>query len=495
MEQVVDESLLKKIVLYSDGGCEPPRGAAGFGIHGYFYSDEKPKQGSGAKGFFPTAEGYLPNAEKSDTSVEVTPLAYIDIVGGLPAPSTNNRAELSGFLHCLNILLKFKPEKATFFLDSKYVIDNINSIPKWKSIQWIKGDGEEVKNKDIWELIDEKLNELKAAEISYEIRWIKGHTGHVGNETADTQAGRGKVMGKNSNDYVVERLRPAKGYWKADNDYNRMLSHPRWFFFNNKDEPDLTDDGRYAYFLGDLGAQVEDYLFGKAMVTTALSIVYLEKPEMVLETMRQHQMTRKSPMLGNVVVGRLDNIFRPQVFNEVQDFGALFFKGATHKGDLFDSIDNPITIELHPPGLSHRGMEQFNGLLSIFNEHLENPEGTDELVVTDITHHFYEETTSKTKTVVKLKADIDGALKFVDIGVSYNLGEGKVDNHPVRLTLNVDLAKRNALSALAQEGVSLKVLTWKNSASSFRYATVLSVGKDVGIWAAPYSNIALVKST
>ena len=104
--------------------------------------------------------------------------------GGEP-DTTNNRMELTAAIKALNALQG--PRKVILHTDSKYVMDGINEwLPNWKNRGWKTAAKKPVKNKDLWQ-------ELDAAVGRHEIdwRWVKGHDGNPGNETADELANLG----------------------------------------------------------------------------------------------------------------------------------------------------------------------------------------------------------------------------------------------------------------------------------------------------------------
>jgi ribonuclease HI len=70
------------------------------------------------------------------------------------------------------------------FTDSKYVLQGITEwLPNWKARGWRTAARTPVKNQDLWQLLD-------AASTSQDVQWIwvKGHSGHEGNEYVDQLA-------------------------------------------------------------------------------------------------------------------------------------------------------------------------------------------------------------------------------------------------------------------------------------------------------------------
>lgn len=95
---------------------------------------------------------------------------------------TNNQAELSGMLLALEWLAK-NNLTARVYTDSQYVCKGYNQwMQGWATRGWKKADGKPVLNKDYWQ----RLYELKQQLPSVQVLWIKGHSGHIGNELADT---------------------------------------------------------------------------------------------------------------------------------------------------------------------------------------------------------------------------------------------------------------------------------------------------------------------
>jgi ribonuclease HI len=101
---------------------------------------------------------------------------------GAESLTTNNRMELTATIEALRALKR--PVRATLYTDSKYVCTGIDEwLPQWKARGWRTADRKPVKNQDLWEALD-------AARAPHQItwRWVRGHSGHDGNERADALA-------------------------------------------------------------------------------------------------------------------------------------------------------------------------------------------------------------------------------------------------------------------------------------------------------------------
>ena len=107
-----------------------------------------------------------------------------ELFGGAPA-TTNNRMELTAVIEALGALKQ--PSRVILHTDSTYVMKGITEwIHGWKAKGWRTAAREPVKNVDLWKALDEAVR-------AHEIRWVwvRGHSGHDGNERADALANRG----------------------------------------------------------------------------------------------------------------------------------------------------------------------------------------------------------------------------------------------------------------------------------------------------------------
>ena len=104
---------------------------------------------------------------------------------GGEANTTNNRMELTAVIRALEALKR--PTTAHIHTDSQYVQKGISQwIHNWKRNGWRTADKKPVKNADLWQALDEQVNRHQV-----EWQWVRGHTGHPGNEKADQLANRG----------------------------------------------------------------------------------------------------------------------------------------------------------------------------------------------------------------------------------------------------------------------------------------------------------------
>lgn len=106
--------------------------------------------------------------------------------------TTNNRMELTGAIEGLKTLRK--DCRVTVWTDSEYVKKGMTEwLQGWKARGWKTSQRQPVKNADLWMLLEE---ETLKHQVDW--RWVKGHSGHEGNEIADQLANQAidEMLGK-----------------------------------------------------------------------------------------------------------------------------------------------------------------------------------------------------------------------------------------------------------------------------------------------------------
>ncbi|WP_198972246.1 ribonuclease HI [Xylophilus sp. ASV27] len=101
--------------------------------------------------------------------------------------TTNNRMEMTAVIEGLSALRR--PCDVTLYIDSQYVLKGITEwIHGWRARGWRTASKEPVKNVELWQRIDE-LVQNSGHKIEW--RWVRGHNGDPGNERADQLANLG----------------------------------------------------------------------------------------------------------------------------------------------------------------------------------------------------------------------------------------------------------------------------------------------------------------
>ncbi len=104
-----------------------------------------------------------------------------ELSAGFP-DTTNNAMELLGVINALACLKESCMVEV--ITDSKYVCDGVSKwLEKWKANNWQTKDNHDVKNKNLWQMLDQQLGRHQVT-----VTWIKGHNGHFENEQCDKMA-------------------------------------------------------------------------------------------------------------------------------------------------------------------------------------------------------------------------------------------------------------------------------------------------------------------
>lgn len=142
----VSEKARQKVTIFCDGGCKPNPGAGAWAAILRCGKIEK------------------------------------ELTGG-ESETTNNRMELTAVTRALEAL-KF-PCDVLIVTDSEYLANAFRQgwIVKWKKNGWKTSTKQPVKNKELWEELDELISKHH---VTWE--WTRGHAGHAENERCDELA-------------------------------------------------------------------------------------------------------------------------------------------------------------------------------------------------------------------------------------------------------------------------------------------------------------------
>ena len=103
-------------------------------------------------------------------------------IKGFSLDTTNNIMELTAVIEALKSLTR--PCDVIITTDSNYVKDGITEwIHQWKKKGWKTAGKKPVKNKELWQELEEETHRHKI-----EWKWVRGHSGHPENERADELA-------------------------------------------------------------------------------------------------------------------------------------------------------------------------------------------------------------------------------------------------------------------------------------------------------------------
>ena len=136
---------MKKVKVYTDGGCEGNPGPGGWG------------------------------------AILIYGKARKEISGADP-DTTNNRMELTAAIESLRALKQ--PCEVALYTDSEYLRLGMTSwLANWKAKGWRTATKKPVKNRELWEALD-----AQASRHRIHWHWVKGHSLQPENERCDQLA-------------------------------------------------------------------------------------------------------------------------------------------------------------------------------------------------------------------------------------------------------------------------------------------------------------------
>lgn len=501
------------LVLYTDGGCRdvytsshiPAPKVSGYGVHGYSYNLLEEASKTNKKKDIPTTQGYRTIDELNAEIVAKTPVQYHDFWGVGTGIQTNNTAELTAAINAIKFASDKEAKKVTLLTDADYVrLGFQNHLSAWARNGWVTKAGGPVKNRELWEELAKVHSEALSSGKS--IQWLRvdGHSGDLGNDSADTNATRGVVLNRR----ILQGLESEEdgtrhvhvdsdpnGYWNPKSDYNRLLAHPVCYTVTR--EPALRrEDGRYTYFCGTYGATKDHDQDGKRAAGHAFSVLYVKELDPVIELFRtvHNELAETHTRQSDVVRILLNKVTSSKVYADLKANGRnVIQKAVMHTQDLYYTDSELLTIVASPALLAFRSIQYLNLLDRYLNDYLA---GTlTHTAMTDVTEYIYQITEVKGKEVIKLTDHISNPGKAIKIPVKYNI-TGEEKTTPLVLTQILDLPDRNTLSAIAERKPKVTVLTIRESDHAFRWMVVIETEDgEAGIWSSVHSNLKLLMET
>lgn len=506
------------LILHTDGSCVPNPGDAGWGFHGFAYSVEPPKKGSGNPDYYVTDHGYVEKymldthrkgenpfdkldqdrlkegtmtiLEAHMEAIEVTPVFYVDSFGPL-GTATNNAGEINGLIHALEFALREGIRTVRIYADSEYTIDGYNlGLPLWQRNNWYRRDGTEIKNKELWQHLWKLKAELKDYDVK--LSWLPGHSIFRGNQLADVNANLGKNMTLAGLTTHFEKKSEAQGYWKiAEVDRHPLMAHQKLFF--NSDHA-AHEPGRY--YMGAIDKDIG--LFGKRLSDTSYSVIQTKEPIDSIESLIDYH----CKMAGDVdetVIGHLNSFYKADVYQQFTEYGNFSLYQPNRFNNNLQSVDKQIVTEVvDPPKKSLEAILAINNVSQWLNAYLENKPEAERFTITDLTPHLYESSVVQKKkedvTVTKLHASIKPGVASITVDANFRDSSGQGIVLPTILSFGIDLSDRNGLKRIEDLSPKVTLLSWEETPGVFRYFTVIQAGDDTGAYCGYYSNVRLNKA-
>ncbi len=460
---------MNKVVVYTDGGANPNPGLSGWGSHGYIYEDGKAKK------------KYLTNASLTPTGYTNNNVENVDVVKffefmGTNGINTNNASEINSlYFTLLKLIEEEEFDHIHILVDSEYVRKGVTEwSSKWIKNNWFREDGNPVSNQKEWKRLLEVIDHYKEKNISYEIEWVKGHSGDIGNQIADTLCTIAINMMRNGikDEQRYLYFEPYL-YWDIKPERHPYLAFKRLYFNTISKNSDIG-----YYFLED--SKKEEKYIGKKDNETAYSVIKLNTPDRLIEIVKEKQ-TKIAEDLNVVALLKLDRLYSPEVYRYIETYGIHSLFRANNYSVNINFLDNkPITLELDPPGLSLYAMQTFGHMEEVLKEIMDS---TDTYFTLDITDHFFSKETKGKKEITVLNPNIKQTTKIVDIPLAYDYKKFNIG-----LVLGTDLLPRSNLKRIENLNPKLKLVIIKETYCSFSYMTYIESDLGSGMWSNYHTN-------
>lgn len=498
LETMIPESGEWGLVLYTDGGFRKETNVSSWGLHGYMYDYVDRKAGYGLKKCAPTNTGYVgPGIRIVDEDdkplrrsfknrldvVNVRIAAYIDgyepLIGG-----TNNQAEVLGLLNALKLIEALSPPQTQLVLDSEYALKGaLLWNPKWKEKNYIKNDGSEVPNKEIWAEVAQVIERIEAKKIKVAWDWVKGHRDDVGNNTADLTSNQAMNAAINNETGIRFTISEVAKYWSPAVTIHPLLREPRLYLPVNLVNRPIKEG--QVYYFGNVGPA--DDVEGQPSADRGYSVVHLAEPDPVLSITEDY--FRKACLTNHdifIIRLRNDMITKAKMYAEILEHGSIFFEPKPENQVIKNvhtrKSEKGFGEAIDPPELSSKLLENLLRLEELLS--IVRGGGHDTIVSHEISDLFYGVEQKKNKEVVKYqasnKAFIRSEIKYVH--------EDRECVRAIPLTYGIDLPSQSTLRALVNFNPKLHLIHWQENNLWRRYATVLETDVGCGLWCGIYSN-------
>lgn len=393
-DRETNDTVTQGIVLYTDGSARPNPGFTGYGVHGYKYRNEPSKRGLGLQKVEATASGYSMGITQSDKKLpSVTVLEYYDMLGSDRNSNTNNGAEIDALIQALKTLDLSDTQHLTVYTDSDYLRRGlIEWVPIWSSKHWRRADGTTINNCDKWMTLSYLVDNIKAKGVDFQIYWVKGHNGDIGNSIADKLAVIGTMHSCNGLYKNYCTISEPTGYWKNTAVKDPLIGFKRLYFNSSAD---YNKPGHY--YLVEPGG--DEKQIGGRLPEASYCVLRLKNPDSVIETIRDYQHIVSND-INSIMIMRLDKVYSRDTYKYLAEHGQYALVQNT-KGTIgLNFVDNePVTLERNPAGLSLRAIEIYGFLDEILNKYTNGTLGDQKYLgfkLHDITHLFFDQKPLKT---------------------------------------------------------------------------------------------------
>ena len=485
VKELTDKNI-KGVVFYSDGGSRTInfKVRSGYGIHAFFYNEEKARGIGAYKNEYPTASGYkLKKAVEKEDIVNVFHLlnAY-----GYIGAKTSQVAELEAFIQSAQIFLKsgLCNFTSTFSLrtDSEYVVNGVNIyIDNWASNKWRKADGSSLSNVTYWKKIYELMKQFEDLGIGLDVAWIKGHATDFGNIIADQMATLGLYQDQPYNDEWI-----AKDVYMAGNlELCPLLLESKLLCYPQKQN---LRDGCFYHFCYNNNNNTDDINeVGRNLIDSSISFVATQQEQWQLAHLYERclQLDTKYGRYPKAI--DLNVAAKLNLQEEISEENILHLPLENGRKDkkLKTTTDKTVITILDPPRNSMFTSINLEELLKIYQR---LQAGHPEIIETDITDHFFDKEVNG-KGVTKYKFNKAEQMSVSVVAPIFK--ESGITDYKFELTFGLDLPRRRVFSNIKDCNPVIKIFTWYENEHVSYFGTIVQIDNAFGVWTAETSNSVL----
>lgn len=481
------------------------RRIGGSGVHGYLFHDGEPKKGAGLPGFVLTSKGYKVKEPTDPARGHVTPTCYIDAIGAAEKGATNNTAEAEAFHLALELAVAHNVASLHIVADSEYVLGMYERLDAYEEKQWVKGDGQYIKNLAIWKAVHSTVKLVRERGIEIEVSWVKGHSGEPGNVKADQLATIGLSYAdakKTPPDPIVS---PYEGYWKQSAEYNKLLG--THYVVNvigakgNSRQKAISEDGyEHRYYLyADTSKTPKISTFGTTSPHSGYAIVDTKGGHDLLEEVEKihgEYVGERTVFLdgeertisdGMIVMIRPQDVYRRETADLINTYGTAAL--VEKEGNLVSVGGKKVSEGFVHTRNGMLGIAKLDELQNVFDNY-EDDQDTYRTI--DITDEVFVTSTKKGKKGAedtieyKLRPSPETDDKFINV----HFEDGK-KKRKVVLVYGMDLPATNALKAAAKGTPVVKLVLRKETLGMWRFYAVVESDEGRGIWHNPFAAVLM----
>lgn len=479
------------VCFYTDGGHRNVKfiPCSGFGIHAYFFNDDKPEGLGGFKLDYPTRRGYVEKkACAKDETVNV--FKFLNVYGNING-ATSQLAEIIAFIQAGFIFLDNNMhEHCRRFVirtDSGHVVDGINDyMPGWRRNDWRKSDGRQVKNLQHWKKIAEIIDELEKRDVVVDVAHIYGHKFDTGNIIADQMATLGLYQNKPLGDEWVNRA----DFNATAFDFCPLLIDSKLLYYPSRNIKSKVDGKYYHYVYGNNNNQDKINTVGRNLVDSSIAVVITDCDQVGITGLYDSCRELDKHLSSTPKAIDLNVATKPNTLVEIRADNILFLPRDVDKKDIKikTTTDKVPLVVLDPPRNSYNTQKSIDHLLSIYRSFEDG--GIEDIKSIDITDQLFEKEVNG-KGVTKYKFIVnESPCIHVDLPIWKESGEVKIKTP---LTFGLDLPRRRVFSNIKHLNPRVLAITWYENEKQSYFATVVYVDGAVGVWTAELSNTILTE--